>query len=301
MVSVLIITKNEELDLPGCLESVAWSDDVHVFDSWSTDRTVQTAQAYGAHVHQRVFDSYAGQRNAALDGIVYKYPWLLILDADERANPALARLLAEKTASAPAEVGAFRLRRRDHFLGRWLQHAQTTPFYIRVLRLGRARFRREINEVVEVDGTIVDLGRDLDGGDAYFDHYPFSKGLTHWVAKHNSYSSAEAVIVAESAFAGEVSWRKALFARDFNEKHAARKAVFYSLPGRPLMRWAYLMFYRRGVLDGRAGLVYSTLQAFYEWLIVLKTAELKESRAVMRRADLHEPVEGESARQEVGK
>ncbi len=276
MLSVLIITKNEELDLAGCLASVAWSDDVHVYDSFSTDGTVAIAEAHGAYVRQRVFDSYAAQRNAALREVEYKYPWLLILDADERANPAMAAIVAQRTASAPGGVDAFRLRRRDYFLGRRLKYAQTTPFYIRVLRLGNARFRREINEVVEVDGAIADIK------DAYFDHYPFSKGMTHWVARHNSYSSAEAVIVAEGAFAGEVSWKKALFAADFNEKHAARKAVFYSLPGRPLMRWCYLIFYRRGILDGRAGLVYATLQAFYEWLIVLKTAELREGKAAMR-------------------
>ena len=268
MLSVLIITRNEELDLPGCLASVAWSDDVHVFDSFSTDRTTEIATEHGARVHQRVFDTYAGQRNASLLTVSYKYPWLLILDADERANPDMMRIVLASIAAAPADTDAFRLRRRDHFLGRWLKHAQTTPFYIRVLRLGHTRFRREVNEVVEVDGTIADID------DAYFDHYPFSKGLTHWVAKHNSYSSGEAKIVAESAFASDVSWKKAFFAKDFNDKHAARKAIFYSLPGRPLMRWAYLMFYRRGILDGRAGFVYSTLQAFYEWLIVLKTQEL---------------------------
>lgn len=272
MLSVLILTKNEEADLPGCLESVAWCDDVHILDSFSTDRTMEIAQRHGAGVHQRVFDGYAAQRNAGLTGIAFKYPWLLVLDADERANPILQRVLAEQLSLVPDTVAAFRLRRRDHFLGRWLQHAQTTPFYIRVLRLGRARFRREVNEVLEVDGAIVDLE------EAWFDHYPFSKGLTHWVAKHNSYSSGEAEIVAHSAYAGEVSWRKALFARDFNERHAARKAVFYSMPGRPLLRWGYLMFYRRGFLDGRAGLVYSTLQAFYEWLIVLKTEERLERR-----------------------
>ncbi len=276
MLSVLIITKNEELDLPGCLQSVGWCDDVHVFDSFSTDRTVEIARAASAVVHQRVFDTYAGQRNAGL-AVPYKHPWVLILDADERANPALAAILNRELAAADAVTAsgaatdAFRLRRRDHFLGRWLKHAQTTPFYIRVLRLGKSRFRRDVNEVLEVEGAIVDLG------EAYFDHYPFSKGLTHWVARHNSYSTGEAKIVAGSAFAGEVSWRKALFARDFNEKHAARKAIFYSLPGRPVMRWAYLMFYRRGVLDGRAGFVYSTLQAFYEWLIVLKTTELRDA------------------------
>ncbi len=284
MLSVLIITKNEELDLPGCLQSVAWSDDVHVWDSFSTDRTVEIARAHGAEIHQRAFDSYAGQRNAALTGTAYKHPWLLILDADERANATLAHVVVERTLSAPPEIDAFRLRRRDHFLGRWLQYAQTTPFYIRVVRLGRVRFRREINEVVEVDGSTVDLA------EAYFDHFPFSKGMTHWVARHNAYSSAEAGIVARSAFAGEVSWRKALFAKDFNEKHAARKAVFYSLPGRPLMRWCYLMFYRKGILDGRAGFVYSTLQAFYEWLIVLKTAELRASRVEAGAAVQGEPV-----------
>ncbi len=273
MLSVLIITKNEELDLPACLRSVDWSDDVHVLDSFSTDRTVLIAAEHGAHVHQRVFDSYAGQRNAGLFEVPYKYPWVLILDADERGSPELQAILRREIAAAPATVDAFRLRRKDYFLGQWLEHAQTTPFYIRVLRVGRARFRREVNEVLEVQGGIVDLA------DASFDHYPFSKGLTHWVAKHNSYSTGEARIVAESSFAGEVSWKKALFAKDFNEKHAARKAIFYSLPGRPLMRWSYLMFYRRGILDGRAGFVYSTLQAFYEWLIVLKTRELREQSA----------------------
>jgi glycosyltransferase involved in cell wall biosynthesis len=269
MISVLILTRNEEQDLPGCLRSVAWSDDVHVFDSFSTDRTVAIAQSHGAHVTQREFDGYARQRNAALEQVSYRNPWLLVLDADERANEAMVQIVLDRIRSAPDTTGAFRLRRRDHFMGRWLQHAQTTPFYIRVLRLGRTRFQRDINEVVEVDGDIVDLH------DAYFDHFPFSKGISHWVARHNSYSSAEAVIVAQSAFLGDKSWKKALFAEDFNEKHAARKAVFYSLPGRPLMRWAYLMFYRRGLLDGRAGFVYSTLQAFYEWLIVLKTAEAR--------------------------
>lgn len=273
MLSVLILTRNEEVDLPSCLHSVAWCDDVHVLDSFSTDRTADIARAHGATVHQRAFDNYAAQRNAGFDLISYRHPWLLVLDADERANPSLAQTLATQLARVSPEVAAFRLRRRDHFLGRWLQHAQTTPFYIRVVRLGHARFRREVNEVLEIDGQIVDL----DG--VWFDHFPFSKGLTHWVAKHNSYSTGEARIVAESAFAGEVSWRRALFSRDFNERHSARKAIFYSLPGRPLMRWAYLMFYRRGILDGRAGFVYSTLQAFYEWLIVLKTEELRSRDA----------------------
>ncbi len=270
MISVLILTRNEEQDLSGCLDSVAWSDDVWVFDSYSDDRTVEIAQSAGAHLVQRRFDTYAAQRNAAFDTVPFQHEWIFLLDADERLSAPLFAELRQAIADAPVSVAGFRLRRRDHFLGRWLKHAQTTPFYIRLVRRGRARYERDVNEVLVLDGEV----RDLAGA---FDHYPFSKGLTHWIAKHNSYSSGEAKIVLEQSFVADASWKTALFAKDFNRKHSARKALFYEMPGRPLVRWAYLMFYRRGILDGRAGFVYSTLQAIYEYFIVLKTRELREA------------------------
>jgi glycosyltransferase involved in cell wall biosynthesis len=270
MISVLILTRNEEQDLSGCLDSVAWSDDVWVFDSYSDDRTVEIAQSAGAHLVQRRFDTYAAQRNAAFDTVPFQHEWIFLLDADERLSAPLFAELRQAIADAPVSVAGFRLRRRDHFLGRWLKHAQTTPFYIRLVRRGRARYERDVNEVLVLDGE----ARDLAGA---FDHYPFSKGLTHWIAKHNSYSSGEAKIVLEQSFVADASWKTALFAKDFNRKHSARKALFYEMPGRPLVRWAYLMFYRRGILDGRAGFVYSTLQAIYEYFIVLKTRELREA------------------------
>ena len=271
MISVLILTRNEEQDLAACLGSVAWSDDVWVFDSFSTDRTVEIARSLGAHVAQRQFDTYAAQRNAAFDTLSFKHEWIFLLDADERLSAALLNDLQEAIASAPAAVAGFRLRRRDHFLGRWLKHAQTTPFYIRLVRKGRARYERDVNEVLVIDGEVRDLP-------AAFDHYPFSKGITHWIAKHNSYSSGEAKIVAEQSFVADASWKTALFAKDYNRKHSARKALFYRMPGRPLVRWAYLMFYRGGILDGQAGFVFSTLQAIYEYFIVLKTQELREAQ-----------------------
>ncbi len=247
---------------------MAWSDDVWVFDSHSTDATVRVAKEHGAQVAQRAFDNYASQRNAALETLPFKHDWIFLLDADEHLSRGLYAEMQQALAAAGEEVAGWRLRRRDHFLGRWLKHAQTTPFYIRLVRRGRARYAREINEVLVLDGEV----RDLSGA---FDHYPFSKGLTHWLAKHNSYSTAEARIVAEQSFQADASWKTALFAKDFNRKHSARKAIFYRMPGRPLVRWAYLMFYRRGILDGHAGWVYSTLQAMYEYMIVVKTEELR--------------------------
>ena len=104
MISVLILTKNEERDLAGALASVAWSDDVHVFDSCSTDATVEIARAAGAQVHSRAFDDYATHRNAAL-GIAFKHPWVFLLDADERPTPELCAEMQRVVGEAPGEYG----------------------------------------------------------------------------------------------------------------------------------------------------------------------------------------------------
>jgi glycosyltransferase involved in cell wall biosynthesis len=265
-VSVLVLTKNERQDMPGCLESVAWSDDVHVFDSLSTDGTQDIARDAGAKVTERAFDGYASQRNAALRGIDFKYEWVFILDADERVPEGLRDELSRALAAVSDGVAAFRLRRRDFFLGTWLKHAQISPYYIRVVRPGKVRYEREVNEVMRVDGEVVDLEQS-------FDHYPFSKGISHWLAKHDVYSTMEAQLVAADG-GRDYSVRKAFFGPDFNERRMHQKALFYRLPFRPLIKWSYMMFVRGAILDGRAGITYSLLQAIYEYMIVLKTREL---------------------------
>ena len=152
MISVLILTRNEEQDLPGCLASVSWSDDVHVFDSFSTDATVSIAEGLGARVAQRVFDNYAAHRNAALDRTRFRHPWVLLMDADERCTPALAEEIRRIAETDDPEYAAYRLRRRDYFQDRWLRHAQISPWYIRLVRPELARYTREINEVLEIAG-----------------------------------------------------------------------------------------------------------------------------------------------------
>lgn len=272
-ISVLVLTKNEELDLPGCLDSVAWCDDVHVFDSHSTDRTVEIAAARGAHVTARRFDNYASQRNAALHGLSFKHPWVLTLDADERVPAALAREMAEFVRQPPAGVAACRMRRRD-FLGRtWLKHSQISPFYVRLVRPALVRYEREVNEFLRVDGAIHDLAEP-------FDHYPFSKGMRHWLDKHNVYSTMEAQCALDSQNGRtEFSLAKAFFARDFNERRYHQKALSYRLPLRPLLKFLYVYLWRWGFLDGSAGLTYAMLQGFYEYMIVLKTRELQDRQA----------------------
>ena len=88
MISVLILTHNEEQDLPGCLDSVAWCDDIHVLDSESMDRTAEIARQRGATVTTRRFDNYAAQRNAGMR-LPFRHAWVLVLDADERPTREL--------------------------------------------------------------------------------------------------------------------------------------------------------------------------------------------------------------------
>ena len=166
------------------------------------------------------------------------------------------------------DTNGFRIRRRDFLEDTWLKHAQISPFYIRLVRKGKAQYHREINEVLEVDGPVEDIN-------GYFDHYPFSKGYTHWLNKHNLYSTMEAQRWIDEHRGGDkFSLKKALFSKDFSEKRYHQKGLFYKLPGRPVIKWLYMVIFKLAFLDGRAGLTYATLQSIYEYFIVLKTREL---------------------------
>jgi glycosyltransferase involved in cell wall biosynthesis len=271
MISVLILTRNEEQDLPECLASVAWSDDVHVFDSMSTDRTVEIATAHGAHVTQQAFDNWASHQNWALKNIEFKHPWVFYLDADERVTPRLRDSLLAATAN-PGSAVAYRVQRRDFYMGRWLRHAQASPFYMRLFRPEKMRYERLVNPISIADGDVSQIS-------GYLDHFPFSKGVGHWLQRHNSYSTFEAQqIVVNRATNADFSLWAALFEKDFHRRRFHQKELFYRIPARPLVKFFMLYVLKRGFLDGRAGLNYSILQSIYEYMIVLKTRELEQKK-----------------------
>jgi hypothetical protein len=130
-----------------------------------------------------------------------------------------------------------------------------------------------VNPVSVVDGPVGELY-------GYLDHYPFSKGMSHWMNRHNSYSSLEAEqILKNRASQRGFRLKQAFFAKDFNERRFHQKELFYKLPLRPLLKFLLLYVGKRGFLDGSAGFKYGILQSFYEYMIVLKTKELSEGSA----------------------
>jgi glycosyltransferase involved in cell wall biosynthesis len=269
-ISVLVLTKNEEVDLPGCLDTLRWSDDIIVLDSRSSDSTADIARRYGATVVERAFDNWSSHQNWALRSLPFKHEWVYYSDADERLTPELIDAI-KSAVSDPGDNVAFRIRRRDYLMGKWLRHVTPSPFNIRLFKPGAIRYERLTNPVTIVDGPIGEIHE-------HFDHFPFSKGISHWIDKHNRYSSQEAgQIIANSGVNSTFSIANAFFSSDPNERRFHQKELYYRLPLRPLLMFLLLYVGKRGFLDGRAGLTFAVLRSIYEYFIVLKTRELQAS------------------------
>jgi len=268
--SVVVLAKNEANNIGRCLQSVAWCAERVVVDDASTDDTVALAQAAGARVVQRRFDTFAQQRNWALDAADLQYPWALMLDADEVVTDAL-RLEIERTLpGAAADVAGFRMCRKTIFMDHWLKWSDGFPVWImRLVRRGCARFMDSGHgevPVPPVSGRLETLHKP-------FLHYPFSRGIGDWVERHNRYAGKEARREWE---AGERWSVRELFARDRAIRRRARRSLSRTLPGRPLLRFLYQYVGQLGFLDGRAGLEFCLLMAAYEGLIVMKRRELEQ-------------------------
>ena len=267
MISVLILTLNEEANLPDCLASVDWADDVLVLDSGSTDRTTDIARAAGARVMERPFDSFAGQRNYGLRHGNLQHEWVLHLDADERVTSALRGELLN--AAQHADKDAFRVPSKMMFQGSWLKHAGMYPTY--QMRFGR----REVLLFRQVGhGQRGDLDPENVGTLQHpLVHHVFSKGVADWFERHNRYSTAEAMHALEHAEDGAVDWSGIFSLQDATRRRRALKDLSFRLPFRPLLRFLYMYVGRRGFLDGRAGFTYSMLLAIYEYMTTLKVRE----------------------------
>lgn len=273
-VSVLILTLNEEINLPNCLDSLKWCDDIVVLDSFSSDQTGAIARDAGARFVQRKFDDYASQRNFGLKDIQYKYDWVLMVDADEVVTEELASQIAEVIKSNCFDISLYRMRRKDYFMNKWIRRSSGYPTWFgRLVRIGQVHVTRKINEEYCTDGKVGFLKHHLL-------HYPFNKGLHSWVEKHNRYSTME----AEEIALGKLHLPKLedFFETDPTIRRRALKNLIYMFPGRPVVVFLSLYFVKLGWLDGIPGLTFCTLRAFYEYLIDCKVKEIQFRKKGLR-------------------
>jgi glycosyltransferase involved in cell wall biosynthesis len=271
MISVVILTFNEADNLPRCLDSVAWCDDVLVLDSGSSDDTCRIAGQYGARVMTRAFDSFGKQRNHAMEQGDLRHAWVLHLDADEVVTPALRAELESVANAAGNPFEAFRIPSRLILMGRWLRHSGMYPAY--QVRFG---LRDKLRFVDHGHGQREALPAELIGTlSGAFDHYNFSKGINDWFARHLRYAAAEAAqALAERQQALALT---ELLSSDPTKRRRALKRVANRLPFRPTLRFAYVYFLRGGFLDGGAGFRYARMLSNYQYFIDLNLAELRAS------------------------
>ncbi|MEP3481527.1 MAG: glycosyltransferase family 2 protein [Fuerstiella sp.] len=266
-VSVVILTFNEERNLPQCLEALSWCDDIWVVDSFSTDKTVEIAKRFGARVLQRKFDSFAGQRNHAIDHCQFRHDWIFHLDADEVCTDKLQGEI--EAAIQGTRYTAFRIPSKTMFHGRWLKYSGMYPTY--QVRLGKSPAFRFI-QVGHGQREAVDAA-DVGVINEPYLHYSFSHGIESWLSKHNLYSTAEARQTLVEPTLGEASVGSVLL--NTTARRRLMKRLSFSLPFRPTLRFLYMFLIRRGFLDGWAGYQYCRLLGLYEGMIDAKVAELR--------------------------
>jgi len=270
LLSLVILTYNEELNLSACLESVQGLPyEIFVVDSGSTDGTVKIAQDLGCQVVYHAFETQAQQLNWALEHLPLQGDWILRLDADERLTPELAQELSIVLPTLSADITGLYFKRRVYFLGRWMRHGGYYPTWLlRVWRRGCAWS----------ENRLMDEHMILQQGQAAFLQHDIveqnHKGLSVWIERQNRYASREAI-----ALLAEVSDNQ-IPPRLFGTPEARRRWLKYNVYLRcpPFFRaFVYFLlrfFVQRGFLDGKEGLIFHFLQGcWYRFLIDAKTYE----------------------------
>ena len=243
-ISAVIITLDEEQNLPGALESVRFCDELLVVDWGSGDRTREIAEAAGARVvPSGPWPGFVAGRNAALDAA--RFDWVLALDADERITPALREEIQAERAAGFRHAG-YRVPRVAWYLGRWIRGTDWYPDpQLRLFDRRRGRWQGSlIHESVRVQGSVGRLRSDMQ-------HLSYAD-VSHHMRVIDSYTT----LWARQAFdQGRRAWTLEPFA-------ACLWAFFRNL------------VIRRGFILGETGLTVSTLNAYYTYAKLAKLQEL---------------------------
>lgn len=285
-ITAVVLTFNEQLHIARCLERLGpLADRIIVVDSFSTDRTVELARAAGAEVWQNRFVNHAAQFQWALDRLAGNAEWIVRVDADEWFEPAAIAQIRDEIATAPAAVGAFDIRRKVIFRGRWIRWGGYYPTILtRIWRDGAASVeQRWMDEHVVVEHGEV---RRIDRGDLVDENL---KDITDWTDKHNYYATRQMVqfialeqpLLDQAATGGNLNRAAAL-------RRALRNQLFAKSPLylRSLAYFVQRYFLRLGFLDGREGLVFHFLQGFWNFFLV--DAKVDEARQFIKTHGLDE-------------
>ncbi len=268
-VSILILTYNEENNLPRCLTAIDWCDDIIVVDSGSTDTTVEIAQRAGARVVYRAFDNFANQRNFGLSEGKPHHEWVLHLDADE--VPTLEFRKSLEVLQPKGGIDAYRVPSKIILYDHWLRYAGMYPAYqVRLGHRERLRFRQVGHGQRETLPQSC-----VDTFDEPYLHYNFSQGLGAWLRRHVKYAEDEAHLLVSLRGSKRSSQNTVDGGDDGTGRRRKLKEMSARLPLllRPIARFCYVLVWRRGILDGRYGILYAFMLSVYEGMVAILAAD----------------------------
>ena len=272
-VSVIVPIRNEAENLPRCLTSVQWADEIFVVDSHSTDGSIDIAEKRGANVVQFEFNNtWPKKKNWALENLPFRNEWVFILDADEVLPPEAEAEFIKAIANA-GSIAGYWINRHFIFLGRKLRHAYYPNWNLRLFRHALGRYEKlietetdsgdnEVHEHVVVQGPTARLKCEIA-------HHAFPS-VEVFLEKHNRYSNWEARVASDGQLTGKTS-----LAHEHVDLKRQLKMLSQHLPFRPLLRFLYVYIWQKGFLDGRDGYYFARLHAVYELLTVAKIYELR--------------------------
>lgn len=273
MIDVMIITYNEAVNLPHCLAALrGWVNRVFVIDSGSTDGTQEIARAYGAVVVHHDWEGYARQKNWGLRELPFESDWLLLLDADEVVTPEL-RAKIESIVKRPIDQvreNGFFINRLTYFMGKPIRHCGYFPNWnMRLFKRGKGRFEdREVHEHVIIDDPVGRIRECLLHDDR--------RGLEHYFAKHNRYSTLEAQATFREITQGTRPADEVNISLQSRLRRWAKRNLLPRLPFPGLWRFLYMYVLQLGFLDGRTGFQFAAFISGYDWMVSLKLRELRQ-------------------------
>lgn len=275
--TTIILTYNEELNIADCIKSVEKiSKRIIVIDSYSSDKTVQIAKQLGAEIFQNKFINHSKQFKYGLKVSDIKSKWIFRIDADERLTTKSSKeieYICENNMNS--DINGIVLRFEVNFLGKKLKHGGIYPFKkLLVFKNGFADIEdRNMDEhIYLLSGKAVELKSDSL-------HHDY-KDLSTWIDKHNKYSSKEVIDYYIRNIDETVS-KKLNNSAKF--KRFVKFKIYYNLPMglRALLYFHYRYIVKMGFLDGKEGLIFAVLQAFwYRFLVDSKIYELEKKNEI---------------------
>ncbi len=274
-----IITHNEELNLPLCLDSLrGLCDKIVVVDSGSTDQTEAVARRFGAVFLSHPWETAPQQWNWILANLPGQSEWILALDADHRLTPELREEIREALRSGPPEVRGYYLPRKQIFRGQWLRHGGYWPKYLlKLFRAGSAHCDNQ--ELLDfrfyVDGKTALLKQPL------IEENLKEREILFWLEKHLRFAELHAQEEVRRRHERSTWAVRPSPLGSPDQRTLWWKGWWYRLPplSRPFPYFVYRYFFQLGFLDGKEGRLFHFLHTYwYERMIAVRVMELESSR-----------------------